>query len=294
MKNFNEFYEEVIKQDEKELEELRKKEKRKMLSVCGVIFISILLLYFLPSFLAIIIIVFLIIYTIKVCSNSKEYVSEFKRRIINKMVKEFDEFKEYEPKSGIASVVYNQAKFESYDYYKSEDLIEGEILEKYPIKVGEVHTQEESTDSEGNSTVSTLFHGLFTQIQMPVNIGGYVKIHSDKGILGKVFNSNKKIEMDSSEFEKRFDVLATDKIIAMQVLTSDVMDTLINFMDSSKIKYEMTVIDGNIFIRFRTGAMFEPKIVKRSLDYDTLKRYYDILSFIVEVSKEIIKAVERL
>ena len=40
--------------------------------------------------------------------------------------------------------------------------------------------------------------------------------------------------MDSQEFEKSFDVTASDKIKAMQLLTSDVMADLIDFKNNSK------------------------------------------------------------
>lgn len=294
MRDFNDFYEEVLKNDEKELEELRKKENAKMLSICLAIFLAVIMFSFLPTILAIIIMVIFIIFCFSIFKSSKNYVTEFKDRIIKKMITEFEEFDMYTPNGRIPNNIYKMAEFESYMYYNSEDRIDGKILGKYPISLAEVHTEDESTDSDGNRIRTTVFHGIFAHISMPTNIRGYVKIHSDKGFLGKVFGNKNKIEMDSSDFEKKFDIYATDKIVAMQVLTSDVMDRLINFMDLSKIKYEMTVINGNIFIRFKTGAMFEPKIVKRSLDYNTLKRYYDILEFIIEVSKEIIIGIERL
>ena len=45
-------------------------------------------------------------------------------------------------------------------------------------------------------------------------------------------------------------------------------------------------------IRFHTGNMFEPKLFKSSLDYNMLKEYYDIIEFVIRVTKEINKVIE--
>ncbi len=46
---------------------------------------------------------------------------------------------------------------------------------------------------------------------------------------GKFYLEKNKLNMDSSEFEKYFDVKASNSIIGMQILTSDVMEELVDF-----------------------------------------------------------------
>ena len=41
--------------------------------------------------------------------------------------------------------------------------------------------------------------------------------------------------------EKLFDVYSTDKILALRILTSDILDYMINFKKENKIKYELTL-----------------------------------------------------
>ena len=53
---------------------------------------------------------------------------------------------------------------ESYDNYYSEDTIEGILEGKYEVKMAEVHTENESTDSNGNTHKNTIFHGMFGYI----------------------------------------------------------------------------------------------------------------------------------
>ena len=68
-----------------------------------------------------------------------------------------------------------------------------------------------------------------------------------------MFKGKTKIEMDSQEFEKYFDIYGENKIIAMQILTADVMNTMIEFREQSKIQYELTIKQDQIYIRFHTG-----------------------------------------
>ena len=67
----------------------------------------------------------------------------------------------------------------------------------------------------------------------------------------------KRLEMDSSEFEKYFDVKASDKILGMQLLTSDVMEELIEFQNKTKMKYDVYIKDNELYLRFHSGKMFE-------------------------------------
>lgn len=290
MREFNDFYEEVIKPEEIELEKLKKEQDKKV----GFIFLMLFTIFLLSMFISIfsVLFIFVIGYIIKTFKSSN-YIKEFKKRIIEKMVLEFKEFDKFIPESGISEYTYKMAEFEGFDTYKSEDFISGHSLGKYPLQISEVHTEKVYTDSDGNTSTKTMFHGLFAQIKIPIKINGYVHIHSDKGFFSKIFGGKDKIEMDSSEFEQTFDVRATDKILAMQVLTSDVMDALLNFINQYKIQYEITVKESNLFIRFKTGLMFEPKSAKITLEKQSLKKYYEILQFIIKVSEEITKSIER-
>ena len=64
--------------------------------------------------------------------------------------------------------------------------------------------------------------------------------------------------MDSKEFEKYFDVYSNSDIITMEILTHDIMEELVQFYDKYKIKFEIVIKNYNIYIRFDTGAVFEP------------------------------------
>ena len=286
MRSFNEVYEQVHKESFEELEILRKKAKRKLfrsLLIIGIVIAFVVFFFkkansdyfmsgrqtiFLFYFSAVIVMISIIVIT---AISKTKYTPTFKEKVIGPFIKEF----------------------EGYDNYYTEDLIIGKLDEKYNFQMAEVKTEEESTDSDGDTHTSIVFYGLFGNIECAKNIGTKFKVRSDKGIFGKMFKGKTKVEMDSQEFEKYFDVYGDNKIIVMQILTSEVMSTMIDFIQQSKIKYELTINKDQIYIRFHTGGLFEPSLFKNSLDYSMLKKYYDIIDFVFKVTREINSVIEK-
>lgn len=308
MKSFNEVYEQVHKESFEELEILRKKAKRKLfrsLLIIGIVIVFVVFFFkkansdyfmsgrqtiFLFYFCAVIVMISIIVIT---AISKTKYTPTFKEKVIGPFIKNIDKNLQYKPNEGISSVIYRMGEFEGYDNYYTEDLIIGKLDEKYNFQMAEVRTEEESTDSDGDTHTYTVFHGLFGNVECAKNIETTFKVRSDKGVLGKMFKGKTKVEMDSQEFEKYFDVYGDNKIIVMQILTSEVMSTMIDFIQQSKIKYELTINKDQMYIRFHTGGVFEPSLFKNSLDYSMLKKYYDILDFVFKVTREINSVIEK-
>ena len=309
MKSFNEVYEQVHKESFEELEILRKKAKRKLfrsLLIIGIVIVFVVFFFkkansdyfmsgrqtiFLFYFSAVIVMISIIVIT---AISKTKYTPTFKEKVIGPFIKNIDKNLQYKPNEGISSVIYRMGEFEGYDNYYTEDLIIGKLDEKYNFQMAEVRTEEESTDSDGDTHTYTVFHGLFGNVECAKNIETTFKVRSDKGVLGKMFKGKTKVEMDSQEFEKYFDVYGDNKIIVMQILTSEVMSTMIDFIQQSKIKYELTINKDQMYIRFHTGGVFEPSLFKNSLDYSMLKKYYDILDFVFKVTREINSVIEKV
>jgi len=290
MKNFNEIYEEIYKKYAKTMEEMRTSARNGIIIVIAIAIAIGFILTFITGHTAFLMIaVVIIVLYIALSKNHKEYKRFFKNNVVKAFIKEYSENLEYKPEQGISSYYYQEGEFEHYDRYHSEDLIVGTLQGKYHITMAEVHTEDESTDSDGNTSYSTVFHGLFAEIEFEKNVKTNMKIRRN-GIT--LFHKKEKIEMDSGEFEKKFNVYATDKIIAMQLLTSDIMQMLMDFKEKNKVTPEMTLKGNVLYIRFATGDMFEPKMLKNSLDYTTLKKYYDTINFTLDITEKFLKNIE--
>ena len=217
---------------------------------------------------------------------------EFKSIVIPSLVRNYDSHLSFSPVGSITRYQYNAAKFESYEIFSSEDSIAGMLDGVIPFNMSNILTQTTSTDEDGHTTYYTVFSGLFAEITLNKNTGLDLFVHSDKGFFGKIFKSSNRIEMDSQEFEKLFDVSATDKIKAMQLLTSDIMADLIDFKSKSKKTFELTIRGNKLYFRFHCGNVFERAAFKDYLDFNTLNDYFNYLNFSCEVSKKIYNLVK--
>ena len=60
------------------------------------------------------------------------------------------------------------------------------------------------------------------------------------------------VQTDSTEFEEYFDVFSFDPIETLRILTADVMQIMVDFRKQKDIKFEVTIKEKKIYIRFFT------------------------------------------
>ena len=235
-----------------------------------------------------------VILTLCFSKNKRNYITSFKYNVIQRLLCNFYDNVDYIPKKQMPRDIYDSAKYhEYYNEYSSDDYLEASLNNKYPIRMAEVHTVDvdTDTDSEGHTTTTrtTKFHGLFSQIRMDKSIGSELLIRRNFSVSRK-----KKLNMDSDEFEKLFDVSATNQIIGMQLLTHDIMELLVSFKKSTGINYDISIYDNIMYLRFHTGTMFEFNSFKKgAFDEEMLRKYYNVLDFTYTLSKMLIDLIEK-
>lgn len=290
MKNFNEIYENVYREFNTPLEYARSKTvKRLTIFIFVIVAIGAILSVITKSFVFIYGTFIIVILYIAFSGNRKKYNKLFKEKVIKTFVKEYSTSLEYLPNKGIESFTYIKGEFEMPDKFFSEDLIIGTLEDGNKISMSEVKSEIETRDSDGNTDYSIAFHGLFAEIKLNKTILTNIKIRRDTFELIKQKN---KVEMDSSEFEEKFNVYSADPIITMQLLTSDVMQMLLDFKKQNKFTPEITIKENYMYIRVCTGEVFEAKVFKKALDYDTLLKYYNIINFTLELTEKILKNIK--
>lgn len=295
MNKFNEVYQEVYKNCAEDLLKIKREKRVKHILILIVAVLIIIIGIINQNAIIIIGIGFLVWLKISMKNQYSKYKLIYKENVIKQFIHAYSDKLKYYPEQGISSRIYNNGDFErDYDLYHSEDLIAGEILEECKITMAEVHTQreEESTDSDGDTitTYVTLFHGLFAEIEIPKFLLFETRIRRN-ALLSSVFKGKQKLEMDSSKFEKIFDVHTTDKIQTMRILTSDVIQMLIDFKAKNKVTPEITIKGNKLYIRFATGNVFEPSLLKQDINYDKLKKYYNIINFTFDLAKQLAKNI---
>lgn len=220
----------------------------------------------------------------------------YKKLIIAELIKKYDERLDYTPKIGVSKFDYSASHFDnSFDNFFSEDRIFGTIGKNSSFEMSQVITKEvkKDVDKNGNKTVeeTTTFNGLYGLVKLEKNVN--TKIHIVSNSITRKYNK-KRIEMDSTEFEEKYDCLADDKLVAMKIFTADLLEKFVNLNKEKINDFEVKIEGGMLYFRYRSGDFFEPPKMKDVLDKDTIKKYYGIVSFPVELVEKIIENINEL
>lgn len=228
----------------------------------------------------------IVIYVIIVNKNINNYI-RYKRKIkinvIFKLIENFFNNVDYIPNKIMSKEVYDEAGFVNYNRYSADDYIEGYVDDKHKIIMANVVTTVEDSDSAPLVT----FDGLFAKVNLRSSINNSIKICNYKN------KSEEKIDLDFKKFEEMFEVTSDNNIKVMQLLTTDVMELLIEFSKFINSKFDISIINNNIYIRINNNTSFEACLNENEiLDKEQMEKYYETLNFIYNLSLYIIKWIE--
>lgn len=77
--------------------------------------------------------------------------------------------------------------------------------------------------------------------------------------------------------------------MAMQILTADVMQMLLDFKEETDIIPEIMITKQALYVRFETGNIFEGNYFTGESEYNAMKEHYDILNFTLRLTKRCIQ-----
>lgn len=279
--NFSEVFGEIYSKHGTEIENLRKKV---LIEKILIIIVTIFLIYFiyhtklaydLGEITAFIIMFIIIGALLLIKYVNKDYIVAFKLLAIRKMIESQDSSYKYSPKIGVTSVEYNQSDFDrTWDKFYSEDGIQGNLNSMVGFKMSQVRTQEIHRDSKGRSSTVTTFEGLYGIIVLPERINGRLDIMGESKF--RKFSKNR-INLDSAEFEKYYDVMSNNKIWALQVLNSEALEGLIGMRTFFKKPISIRIVENKIYFRLYCGDIFEPATLKNTINFDILYKYYRLM-----------------
>ena len=292
-----------------DLEKLRQKAKKESIIYSLLMFVSIVgygtsrlrlldkwpLVSIIVSIVALLSFAILFFCILKVFKNRGKYQETYKNEIVSNFIKLIGSDLKYS--QGInynneCKEKYTDAKFDNqpFNIFFSDDHIEGMLDSQVYINAADINVSNR-VGSGKNSYIEYVFNGIFAYTKCTKDIGTSVKVCKNKV---KILNKKDIVAMDSAEFEKYFDIYSDNKILAMQILTSDIMTDLIDFHNKYNLDFEIVFKNDTIYVRFFTGPMFEPKTFGSSMDKQLLFIYYSILQFVANVTKKVNKTLENL
>lgn len=208
------------------------------------------------------------------------------------MLQNFIDELDYIPLKEKPSDIFDEANYGGYyNSYVSDDYFEGKINNQN-IKMADLLVQritvEKDKDGNEEKKVMTIFGGLFGKIELEKSINSNLNITRD---YSSSIKKTQKLEMDSYGFEKIFNVYTDNNIIAMQLLTSDIQEGLLDIYNKYKIDFHIIIKQNKMYVLFDTESMFEVFSTKDNPS-EVLKKYFEIMTFIYILIEKILKTIE--
>lgn len=234
----------------------------------------------------------------QILKNQLLYITSFKNAIINSFIKLLNKNLTYIPEGKENTELeekYSNAHFDDIEYSRfcADDYLEGYLDDSVFVKLSDITLLSVYLKGDKEETAK-LFQGIFAYTNSTKDIDTYIKICKKHYFSFKNIEKNNKVELDNSEFEKYFDVYSENSILAVRLLTADIMDVFIDFYKKFNITFEVVFKNNIIYLRFFTGPMFEPKLLGNIMDKQFLYEYYCILDFILDVTKKVNAILDEL
>lgn len=235
-------------------------------------------------------IIWLIVYNI----FFKKYAEEFKSVVIQKIVFFADEGLRYASEgflpldSFISSGIFRRTP----DKYSGDDLVEGKIgRTQAAFSEIQAYYKTEHVDSNGRVHRSwhLIFKGLFFIADFYKDFKGTTVVLPDTaerifGDMGKMFQDwnigrGKVVRLEDPEFEKMFAVYSDDQIQARYILSTSLMNRIVEFRKKAQRPVFLSFSHSKIYAAISCNKpIFEPRIFRTLLDFSAFEEYFADLS----------------
>jgi len=321
---FEQTYSNIIKNSKADLEKTRKRLRKPRITfytLTLILFIFVGCLFLIDNIVgtvAIALLIFLVgisIIVIDVYERSssykekkEKYVELYKDIVIKPLLSCFSENFVFDLKDCLSQEEYNNAGFESYQYYSSDGLISGKIADKYDISISEVNVigvVPGDADNPSDASV-TKFKGVFTKMKLdkntdsiisirrnPLNVligGKYNKYTEGFDFNSQLPNSLEEFNSTNKDFNKYFKVLSNNETLTGEILSSELMDTFVRMF--KQINFEINIINEYVYLRIAVNKnLFEPDFNKSIIQKDKLQELCDLLNFIITLLIDLVNSL---
>ena len=151
--------------------------------------------------------------------------------------------------------------------------------------------QFKASESSANSQQKTdIFKGLFFVAKFPKNFERRIFIlpHNFTNKINLQQWRGKKINLEDSEFNKIFCVYGDSQLESRYILSTNLMNRLVQFQKKAQRDVYISFIEGHVFIAIPYyHNLFEPKIFKSMLYFAPLKEYFETLQLMIGIVQDL-------
>ncbi len=212
-------------------------------------------------------IIYVIINVSKNTDYEKEYRNAYKNYFVSSTMKKIFTDLTYSHKSSMPyGEISKTGIMRMGDCYSSNDY----CTAKYKganFKQADVHLQEEHTDSDGDRTYVTIFRGRYIIFDFDKTIQKRLVVAGKSFRNEKIDKNFERIKLESSEFNKTFDVFAEDGFEAFYILNPAVMERIMKLSNIHNNQIMLAFYKGEMHIAINNNIdSFEPARPTKPID----------------------------
>ena len=302
LEDFTNFYKTTLLADLKTLEQERRKIVSKliyvMVAILCILGICLLVLRsnsrVAPPFLFIPVLLCIITGAVICHFMTKGYVARFKSVVIQRIVRFIDENLNYDADDYIDHETFMLSKIftQKPNIYKGDDLVWGKTGAT-EIKFSEIKAEHESGSGK-NRRRYTIFKGLFFIGDFNKHFTCETVVLPDTaeklfGHFGQKLQSmnifrGELIKLEDPEFENHFVVYGDDQIQARYILSTSLMERIVEFRKKTGRKIYLSFVGSKVFVAVSyTKSLFEPRIFRTLLDFEPVREYFEDLQLAIGI-----------
>ena len=230
---------------------------------------------------------------------AKDYKKNFKKGIIESIVRFIDENLSYQRTSCISMSSFMDSKIFTRrpDEYNGDDYVKG-LVGQTQMEFSEIHAKYVTHDSKGRRQVHTIFKGLFFIADFNKHFSGRTVVLPDTaekffGQVGTMLQSMNKmrgqlIKLEDPEFEKMFAVYGDNQIVARYILSTSLMSRMVEFKKKNKRTIYFSFIGSKVYVAVSYARnLFEPRIFRTLLDFTPIQQYFEDFQMAVSIIGEL-------
>lgn len=190
----------------------------------------------------------------------KEYRSKVKDFINNAVFQQMFDSVSFNAESGYdKTLMRDTALIDLGNRYSSNDYLQG-VYKKVKFSRADVLSQDETTDSDGDTHTTTLFRGQAYQFQFNKNTNSYVRIRDRRYFLsgkfskGRKIDDSKKMTFEDSEFNEMFYTVSNDSHEAFYIFTPHFMNRVKKLRSLLGSEISLVIRDSILYLAVYTES----------------------------------------
>lgn len=217
--------------------------------------------------------------------ENQKFGKLFKKMVmVPSLLKRFPEMSYHE--KGISKEHFLRSelyKKQKVDRYRSEDMFSG-YHGKTQFRFSEVHAEQEKSDSDGGSSYVTVFQGIYMIADFNKSLNGTTRvIQASDNFFKKLINRKTQVSLEHPDFEERFNTYSDDQVEARYILSTAMMERILQLQAKWKDELRLSFIKDHVFIAINHKEnLFEPNM-KREINQDQIKRIHEEVDMCLDI-----------